>query len=111
MKRTSAEARRPIDFSGAKRGAVAKAQPRKTKISIRLDNEVLEHFRRLVDEAGGGNYQSLINDALRAHIQQQSITRAAREAVKEEFGSLKTALRQVLREEVAAYGAGKVRSR
>ena len=35
---------------------------------IRLDNAVIEHFQRIVDDAGGGNYQSLINDALRQYI-------------------------------------------
>jgi uncharacterized protein (DUF4415 family) len=42
-----------------------KLEPGKTKISIRLDNAVLEYFRGLVDKAGGGNYHTLINAALR----------------------------------------------
>ena len=52
---------------------MVKPEPGKTKISIRLDNAVLEHFRDLVDKAGGGNYQTLINDALLEHIQRRSI--------------------------------------
>src|SRR5688572_12661094 len=52
---------RDFDFSQAKRGAVVKTEPGKTKISIRLDNAVLSHFRHIVDKAGGGNYQTLIN--------------------------------------------------
>jgi uncharacterized protein (DUF4415 family) len=100
MKRAAAEPRREIDFSSAKRGAVVKPQPGKTKISIRLDNEILEHFRGIVEEAGGGNYQSLINDALRACIQQQSVINATRDVVKQE---LETTLRRVLREESPAY--------
>lgn len=110
MKQT-AEPRRPIEFSRARRGPVAKPQAGKSKISIRLDKEVLEHFRSIGEQAGGGNYQSLINDALRAYIQQQSVAQAAREVVKEELGSLKTELRQVLREEVAAYRTVKARAR
>jgi uncharacterized protein (DUF4415 family) len=100
MKRAAAEPRRRIDFSRAKRGAVVKPQPGKTKISIRLDNEVLDHFRALVDESGGGNYQSLINAALRTFIRQASIVDVTRNVVKQE---LETTLRRVLREEVAAY--------
>jgi uncharacterized protein (DUF4415 family) len=68
-----AEKYRDIDFSRAKRGPAVKPEPGKTKISIRLDNAVLEHFKDLVDKAGGGNYQTLINDALLEHIQRRSI--------------------------------------
>ena len=85
MKSTAAEPYRDIDFSRAKRGPVVKAEPGKTKISIRLDNAVLENFRMLVERAGGGNYQSLINDALLAHIHQRSMLEAVRQVVKEEL--------------------------
>ena len=68
MKKVVAEKYRNIDFSRAKRGAVVKPEPGKTKISIRLDNAVLEYFRSLVDTAGGGNYQTLINDALLEYV-------------------------------------------
>ena len=54
MKRAAAEPYRDIDFSGAKRGPVVPLEPGKTKISIRLDNAVLEYFRALVDKRGGG---------------------------------------------------------
>jgi uncharacterized protein (DUF4415 family) len=83
MKRVVAEKYRDIDFSRAKRGPVAKPEPGKTKISIRLDNTVLEHFRDLVDKAGGGNYQTLINDALLEHIQRRSTLDAVRQVVRE----------------------------
>lgn len=85
MKRVAAEPYREIDFSGAKRGAVVKPEPGKTKISIRLDNAVLDYFRSAVDVAGGGNYQTLINDALVAHIQQRSVLEAVRQVVREEL--------------------------
>jgi uncharacterized protein (DUF4415 family) len=52
-----------------------KPEPGKTKISIRLDNAVIEHFRSLVDKAGGGNYQTLINDALLEHVYRHSTPR------------------------------------
>jgi uncharacterized protein (DUF4415 family) len=88
MRRTSAEPYRDIDFSPGKRGPVVPSDPGKTKISIRLDNMVLDHFRNTVEVAGGGNYQSLINDALVAHIQQQSILAAVRRVVREEVAAL-----------------------
>ena len=45
MKRTTPEPYRDIDFSQAKRGPVVKPDPGKTKISIRLDNSVIDAFR------------------------------------------------------------------
>ncbi|MEX2148050.1 MAG: BrnA antitoxin family protein [Candidatus Rokuibacteriota bacterium] len=87
MKRIEAEKYRDLDFSRARRGAVVKAEPGKTKISIRLDNAVLSHFRRLVDKAGGGNYQTLINEALLEHVHRQSTLDAVRQAVREELAS------------------------
>jgi uncharacterized protein (DUF4415 family) len=92
MKKAVRERYRDIDFSRAKRGAVVKPEPGKTKISIRLTNAVLEYFRDQVDKAGGGNYQTLINDALLEHIHRRS--------------SL-DAMRQILREELASYRQGK----
>ena len=75
------------DFSQGQRGAIDPVIPGKARITIRLDNEVLEWFREQVHAAGGGNYQTLINDALNQHIQQQS------EPLEETF-------RRVLREEL-----------
>ncbi|MDO8477187.1 MAG: BrnA antitoxin family protein [Candidatus Rokubacteria bacterium] len=83
MKRLVAERYRDLDFSRGKRGPVIKPEPGKTKISIRLDNAVLEHFRDLVHKAGGGNYQTLINDALLEHIQRRSTLDAVRQVVRE----------------------------
>lgn len=85
MPRTKAEPRREIDFAGARRGAVVDYVPGKTKISIRLDNVVLEHFRREAEAAGGGNYQTLINDALRAWIERASTLASVRRVLREEL--------------------------
>jgi uncharacterized protein (DUF4415 family) len=85
MKKTAAEPYREIDFARAKRGAVVPLEPGKTKISIRLDNTVLDYFRAIVENAGGGNYQTLINDALVAYTLQQSLLDAVRQVVREEF--------------------------
>jgi uncharacterized protein (DUF4415 family) len=59
------------DFSQGKRGAIELTSPGKTRITIRLDDDVLAWFREQVHLAGGGNYQTLINDTLREHIQQR----------------------------------------
>ncbi|MDX2211824.1 MAG: BrnA antitoxin family protein [Oculatellaceae cyanobacterium bins.114] len=75
------------DFSQGKRGAIDPTPLGKTRITIRLDDEVLEWFREQVHSAGGGNYQTMINEALRQHIQQ------SREPLEE-------TLRRVVREEL-----------
>ena len=85
MRKTVAEPYREIDFVRAKRGAVVPLESGKTKISIRLNNTVLDYFRTVVENAGGGNYQTLINDALVAYTQQQSLLDAVRQVVREEF--------------------------
>jgi uncharacterized protein (DUF4415 family) len=87
MKKVAAEKYRDIDFSRAKRGPVVRPEPGKTKISIRLDNTVLEYFRDLVDKAGGGNYQTLINDALLEHVHRRSTLEIVRQVVREELTS------------------------
>ena len=75
------------DFSKGKRGAIVKADPNKIRITIRLDSDIVEHFKKQVHDAGGGNYQTLLNDALRKHIQS-------------EVEPLEETLRKVIREEL-----------
>ncbi len=75
------------DFSQGKRGAPLAPTPQKTRITIRLDSDVVSWFKEQVHLAGGGNYQTLINEALRRHIGE------ARESLEE-------TLRRVLREEL-----------
>ena len=91
MKKVVAERYRNIDFSRAKRGPVVKPEPGKTKISIRLDNTVLQYFRNLVDKARGGNYQTLINDALLEHVHGRSTLDVVRQVVREELAPYGTA--------------------
>ena len=79
--------KKEYDFTHAKRGAVVPEPPGKTRVTIRLDNMVLDWFREKVDNQGGGNYQTLINDALVEHISRQ----------KE---PLETTLRRVIRDEL-----------
>jgi uncharacterized protein (DUF4415 family) len=77
--------KREYDFSKGKRGPVIPADPGKTRITIRLDNEVLDHFRKQVHQAGGGNYQTLVNEALREYIRRDGIEAAVRRAVRQEL--------------------------
>jgi len=94
MKTTAPEPYRDIDFSQAKRGPVVMPEPGKTKISIRLDTSVIDAFRTLADQAGGGNYQTLINDALVAYLHQHTVLEAVRQVVREELGAAKAAPRR-----------------
>jgi uncharacterized protein (DUF4415 family) len=79
------------DFSKGRRGAVMKPAPGKTRITIRLDDDLLEWFREQADAAGGANYQSLINQALREYVG------LAGEPLEQR-------IRRVVREEMAKYG-------
>lgn len=58
--------RKEYDFSRGKRGAVVPS-PGKTRITIMLDNDVLEYFRDRADSLGGG-YQTMINAALKSAV-------------------------------------------
>lgn len=75
------------DFSQGKRGAIEPTPPGKTRITIRLDDEVLAWFREQVHLAGGGNYQTLINEALHQYIQQnrKPLEETLRRVVREEL--------------------------
>ena len=102
MKKSAAEPYRDIDFSRAKRGPVIAVEPGKTKISIRVDNAVIDYFRSQVERAGTGNYQTLMNDALLAFIHQQSVIDAVRLVVREEMSAPKAKPRQARSRAVAA---------
>ncbi|MGH7933772.1 MAG: BrnA antitoxin family protein [Candidatus Binataceae bacterium] len=84
--------KRQYDLSKARRGPVVPPTPGKTRITIRLDNDVIEHFQAMVDRAGGGNYQTLINDALRDYIRGARLETVVRQAVREEVKAVSEAL-------------------
>jgi hypothetical protein len=81
------------DFSTGKRGAIDPTPRGKTRITIRIDDDVLEWFRGEVHAAGGGNYQTLINRALREYVQnrQQPLEDILRRVVREELSASKAA--------------------
>ena len=82
--------KREPNFENARQGAVVPAPPGKTRITIRIDTDILDWFREQVHQAGGGNYQTLVNDALRDHVRHQE-------------GMLEHMLRKVVREELEAH--------
>ena len=84
--------RAEYDFSKGKRGAVI-PHKRKTRISIFIDNSVLDEFRARADKAGTG-YQTMMNEALRRFL-----------AETDQLVTEKT-LRQVLRQEMPEYLRG-----
>ncbi len=81
------------DFSKGRRGAVLPPAPGKTRITIRLDTDLIEWFRTQVEKAGGGNYQTLMNNALREYISRQDepIEKVLRRVVREELKELRRA--------------------
>ncbi len=84
--------KREYDFSKARRGPIVPREPGKTRVTIRLDNDVLEHFMSTVERAGGGNYQTLINEALREYIRGTRLETVVREAVRKEVRAVTQAL-------------------
>jgi hypothetical protein len=86
--------RKDDDFSQGKRGAVLTA-PGKTRITIMLDDDVIEHFRQHAETQGAG-YQTMINATLRAAMVQPKRKLAAEKPL-----TIAT-LRKVLREELQA---------
>ncbi|MEK6289027.1 MAG: BrnA antitoxin family protein [Acidobacteriota bacterium] len=76
------------DFSKGKRGPLI-AQTGKTRITIYIDNAVLDEFRARAEQAGTG-YQTMMNKALKAYLE------------KSEPPVTETVLRQIIREELPA---------
>lgn len=83
------------DFSGAKRGALLPAKG-KTRITIYIDNGVLDEFRARAEQAGTG-YQTMMNEALKAYLSR------AEPPITEKV------LRQVVREELSEVQRGAAR--
>jgi uncharacterized protein (DUF4415 family) len=81
------------DFSQGKGGRIAPPEPEprgKTRITIRLDDDLVDHFLREADATGGATgYQTLINEALRQHVEGKA-------------PKLEETLRRIVREEVRA---------
>ncbi|HWQ45623.1 MAG TPA: BrnA antitoxin family protein [Longilinea sp.] len=87
--------RTEYDFSKGKRGVVVSAPAGKERITIRIDTDILDWFRQEANAQGGGNYQTMINQALRQHIEEQKLP-------------VEEILRKVVREELANYNPSKM---
>ena len=82
---------RPRDLFGF---PIRRRYARDVRTTLTIDDDVLDWFREQVHTAGGGSYQTMMNDALREFID------AGYEPIEDR-------VRQVVREELAAYDAGK----
>jgi len=85
--------KKQYDFSAARRGAVLPAPPGKTRITIRIDDDVLEWFRTEAHAAGGASYQTMMNDALRRLMEAntESVEATLRRVIREELPKLRKA--------------------
>lgn len=81
--------RAEYDFSQAKRGALVLTKG-KTRITIYIDDAVLDEFRARAEKVGGG-YQTMMNEALKAYL-----------AETDERPLTESVLRRVIREELPA---------
>jgi uncharacterized protein (DUF4415 family) len=85
--------KKQYDFSKGKRGRIAPPQPEpqgKTRITIRLDEELVDYFLKEADKSGGTmGYQTLINDALRQFMEGKA-------------AKIEDTLRRIVREEIRA---------
>jgi uncharacterized protein (DUF4415 family) len=77
------------DFGKGKRGRITKPEPElggKTKITIRLDADIVDHFMARADESGGTvGYQTLINEALRRSLEAPALEAIVRRVIREEL--------------------------
>ncbi len=81
------------DFSKGKRGAIAPAPQGHTRITIPIDNKVLDWFRDEVHASGGGDYQKLMGHALHEYVQdrKQPLEKILRRVVREELSASRVA--------------------
>ena len=78
--------KREYDLSGGKRGAVLKPPPGTTRITLGVDDDVLDWFREQVHAAGGGVFTRLMADVLREYVASREGTKlrkVVRRAVRE----------------------------
>jgi len=87
--------KKEYDFSRGKRGRITPKEPEprgKTRITIRLDEDLVDHFLKAADDSGGTmGYQTPINEALRQHVEGKA-------------PKIEEMLRRIVREEVRAAG-------
>ncbi len=83
------------DFSKGKRGRIIPAEPvqrGKTRITIRIDDDLIDHFLEQAEATGGAvGYQTLINEALRQYVEGKA-------------SKFEDTLRRIVREEIRGAG-------
>ncbi|MEO5362003.1 MAG: BrnA antitoxin family protein [Magnetococcus sp. DMHC-8] len=79
--------KKEYDFSKGRRGPVLPPTGSKQQIIMRVDTDILGWFRQCVEQAGGGDYLAMMNDALRAHMErnQEPLAEAVRRVIREEL--------------------------
>jgi uncharacterized protein (DUF4415 family) len=82
---TADDMQEEYDFTRGTRGPVVPVPTGKTRITIRIDDDVLEWFRQRVEQQGGGNYQTLLNSALRDYLDHHALEDMLRRVVREEL--------------------------
>ena len=84
------------DFSKGKRGRVLAPEPEpegKTRITIRLDRDIVDRFFEMAERSGGATgYQTLINAALREYLEGKA-------------AKFEDTLRRIIREELKSNAA------
>ena len=83
--------KKEYDFSEGKRGRVIPLEPNQVRLTISLNINIIDYFKETVHKAGGGNYETLINNALHEYIEQKQ------ESLEH---LLETTMRRVIREEI-----------
>ena len=75
------------DFRKARRGAVLPSASNKVRITIRFDQQIVAWFKAKAEAQGGGSYQTMLNNALLAHMehQDQPLEETLRRVVREEL--------------------------
>ena len=81
------------DFRNARQGPVVKLPEGKTRITIRIDTDILSWFRKQIHKRGGGNCQTLLNEALREHVgaKELDLEKTVRKVIREELRALRKA--------------------
>lgn len=67
------------DFSKGKRGAIIPPDPNQTKITVAIDNEILDFLRDEADRRGGASFRGLMNEALHEFVAAHQPAHAPRE--------------------------------
>ena len=102
--------KKEYDFSAGRRGAIDPISAGKTRITIRLDNDIVDWFRFQVESQGGGNYQTMINNVLKEYIydKKQNFEDVIRNVLREELARLRMPITEASSQSAGNGDASKV---